>query len=337
MMFAAVTDHVFIDGGHTLDLTNKAFECLEHVGTDAAAAVLPTMVAQTTSASRDEETSEWRHPYDLAALVRRTDAHVADAWRAGEPQRRAGAWSDDEVAALAWEFLGDDPDEIVGALLSAMQEGASGEHLGRSVAYAAALRIVRFHTQNDHADWNTVHHAFTAANALHQALARNTTPELLRGVVHGALRVYLDRFLNVPAARLPTTTAAASLDALGECWDVQGAVNEAGEIVYGFLRGGGDPSLLIATIGGALLREDVEFHWYQVFEAGVRQFRAWPPDSEEGALVLTGIARFLAAHTPTRRELSRVVEIATRLRRGEDLYEEAEPQEDELSTTSSSA
>jgi hypothetical protein len=31
--------------------------------------------------------------------------------------------------------------------------------------------------------------------------------------------------------------------------------------------------------------------------------------------------RFLAAHTPTRRELSRVVDIATRLRRGEDLFE----------------
>src|SRR4051812_18581955 len=36
MMFAAVTDHVFIDGGHTIDFTNKAFEALTHVG-DAAA------------------------------------------------------------------------------------------------------------------------------------------------------------------------------------------------------------------------------------------------------------------------------------------------------------
>ena len=53
MMFAAVTDHVFIDGGHTLDMTNKAFEMLEQVGIGQARAVLPTMVAQTTSASRD--------------------------------------------------------------------------------------------------------------------------------------------------------------------------------------------------------------------------------------------------------------------------------------------
>ena len=40
------------------------------------------------------------------------------------------------------------------------------------------------------------------------------------------------------------------------------------------------------------------------------------------ALILVGAARFLAAHTPTRRELAQVVRIATRLRRGEALYEE---------------
>ena len=55
----------------------------------------------------------------------------------------------------------------------------------------------------------------------------------------------------------------------------------------------------------------------------MRQFYAWPPGSEEGALVLAGFARFLAAHTPTRREQSRVVDIAVRLRRGEELYAEA--------------
>ena len=36
MMFAAVTDHVFIDGGHTIDFTNKAFEALGYVGAAAA-------------------------------------------------------------------------------------------------------------------------------------------------------------------------------------------------------------------------------------------------------------------------------------------------------------
>jgi nitrite reductase/ring-hydroxylating ferredoxin subunit len=320
MMFAAVTDHVFIDGGHTIDFTNKAFEALAYVGAGGAASVLPALVRGTTRASRSEESGEWRHPHDLAVLVRSANERLPEAWGQGDAMR--GRWEDADVAGLAWELLGEDPQAVVDALLGAMARGATAEQIGRALAFAAALRIVRFHTQNDHGDWDTVHHAFTAANALHQALVRNPTLELLRGAVHGALRVYLDRFLNIPAARLPTTTVGV-LGALDACWDVQGGVNEAGEIAYGYLEGGGHPGHLIAALGHALLREDCGFHWYQVLEAGVRQYEAWPRGSEEGKLVLAGIARFLAAHTPTRRELSRVVDIAARLRRGEELYEES--------------
>ena len=62
-------------------------------------------------------------------------------------------------------------------------------------------------------------YAFTAANALHHGLQRRPTPELMRGAVHTALRINLDRFLNVPAARMPNATSG-SLDALGRCFDV---------------------------------------------------------------------------------------------------------------------
>jgi hypothetical protein len=140
--------------------------------------------------------------------------------------------------------------------------------------------------------------------------------------VHGALRVYLDRFLNVPAARTPDTVDG-DLTELDECWEIQGGVDRAGAIAAGYLRGGGDPVRLIEALGNALLREDAEFHWYQVFEAGVRQWDAWPEGCEERVVILSALARFLAAHTPTRRELSRVVDIAARLRRGEELYEES--------------
>ena len=75
-MFAAVTDHVFIDGGHTIDFTNKAFEALGYVGADAAATVLPTLVRETAAASRSEEGGEWRHPHDLAALVQRANERL---------------------------------------------------------------------------------------------------------------------------------------------------------------------------------------------------------------------------------------------------------------------
>ena len=240
-----------------------------------------------------------------------------DALAAGRPER--GAFTD--VGALGWQLLDDDPDVVAAALLDAIRTGADEEQVGRAIAYAAALRIVRFHVQNDHGDWDTVHHAFTAANGLHQALQRRPTTELLRGAVHAALRINLDRFLNVPAARLPQATSG-TLAGLAQCFEAQGLVDEAGNEAYGFLRSGGSRAELAAALGHALLVEDAEFHWYQTVEAGVRQAQQWPEGSEEEALVLVGVARFLAAHTPTRRELPTVVRIATRLRRGEALYED---------------
>src|SRR5215211_7255322 len=109
MMFAAVTDHVFIDGGHTIDFTNKAFEALGFVGAEAAGTVLPTLVRETAAASRSEEGGEWRNPHDLGALVRRANDELPQRWEAGEAARREGAWHEKDVAELGWELLTDDP------------------------------------------------------------------------------------------------------------------------------------------------------------------------------------------------------------------------------------
>jgi nitrite reductase/ring-hydroxylating ferredoxin subunit len=318
MMMAAATDHLFLDGGHTVDFTNKAFEALDHLGWEWARAVLPTLVAGTASARRHEEQGAWRHPHDLAALARRAAESLPD-WLA-EGASKLGTWPETEVAAAGRRLLAEDPEEVVGALAGALRAGANAEQLGRALALAAALRITRFSVANDFGDWDVVHHAFTHASALHQSLARHPGPEALRGVFAGALKVFLDRFLNIPAARLPEPTAVDLAD-LDACWDVQGDVDRAGAIAYGHLRAGGDPAPLIAALGRALLHEDAGFHWYQTVEAAVRQASAWPPGSEEAALILAGTARFLAAHTPTRRELPQVVRIATRLRRGEELFE----------------
>ena len=53
-------------------------------------------------------------------------------------------------------------------------------------------------------------------------------PSCCAALLHGALRVYLDRFLNVPAARLPAGEAAELVGAWTPCWDVQGEVDPAG-------------------------------------------------------------------------------------------------------------
>ena len=106
-------------------------------------------------------------------------------------------------------------------------------------------------------------------------------------------------------------------------------MDEAGGIVFRLLTTDDpehpvDPRPVIATLGRQLLTEDPGFHWYQIFEASIRQIAAWPTGSDQGALIMAGAARFLAAHTPTRRELSHVVHIATTAPRGgEPLYEES--------------
>src|SRR4051812_15058472 len=92
MMLAAATDHVFLDAGHTLDFTNKAFEALDHLGWDAAAQVLPTMVNQTAAAHRHEEDGTWRHPHDLASLVERTEERLPQLLEDGAAKR--GAFDD---------------------------------------------------------------------------------------------------------------------------------------------------------------------------------------------------------------------------------------------------
>jgi nitrite reductase/ring-hydroxylating ferredoxin subunit len=322
IMGAASTDHVFISGGHTIDFTNKAFEVLDQLGWERAGEVLPALAQQTAFASRSEETGSWRHPDDLAGILAAAEAELPARMGAVATRTFDG---DDDVDALAWAVLGDEPTEIVAALDRAIDKGATAEELARAVAYAAALRVTRFHTQNDHGDWDVIHHGFTSANAVHQLVGRAGTPDLVRGVYQGALKIFLDRFLNVPAARLPAQYHGASgdlsLDDLQACWDAQGRVDEAGAIAYGWLRGGGTRASVLAALGSALLSEDAEFHWFQTFEAAVRQSAAWPEGSEQVALILAGTARFLAAHTPTRRELPQVVRIATRLRRGEPLFE----------------
>jgi hypothetical protein len=161
-------------------------------------------------------------------------------------------------------------------------------------------------------------------------------PELLRGVFHGAMQVYLIRFLNVPPARLPGE-GDDKLDDLpcdeGElreafltALDSQGAVKTAGRLVARNLVLAHPVKPLIVTLARAVLREDAEFHTYQMLEAGVQQYRQWG-ESAAGRHILIAVARHLAAHSPTERAQLQTAMVARRLSRGEALYE-AEDEED---------
>jgi hypothetical protein len=170
LLLDAETDRTFAGGGHSLDFINKAFECLDLVGWEQAGDVLPTVVGQMVAARGAEESTSWRQPEDLVSLCQTTAAGLPNLFAAG---RGRGRWSDH--AALAHLLLGDDAVAIMAALKAAIRAGASPTDLGRSLAYAAALRVARFGSANEHSDWETAHHVFTYANAVHRMLKRDGT------------------------------------------------------------------------------------------------------------------------------------------------------------------
>jgi hypothetical protein len=131
LLLDAETDRTFAGGGHSLDFINKAFECLDLIGWEQAGQVLPTVVGQMVAARGAEESTAWRQSED-----------------------GGGRWLDH--AALAQLLLGDDAVAIMAALKAAIRAGASPTDLGRSLAYAAALRVARFGSANEHSDWETV-------------------------------------------------------------------------------------------------------------------------------------------------------------------------------------
>jgi nitrite reductase/ring-hydroxylating ferredoxin subunit len=334
LLLTAVTDRVFAGGGHALDFINKAFECLDIVGWQEAAAILPTVIPQLAVARGGEELNAWRHPIDLARLCEVASAALPDLLANGRAER--GTWR--SHASLARQLLADDPEAIIAALAEAMRAGATAADLGLALAYAAALRVAWFGTANEHSDWEAAHHAFTYCNALHQLLKRIAgeqpveleSPELLRGVIHGAMRLYLIRFLNVPPARLPGE-ADDRLDDLpcdGEtlceeflgALDRQGSVRDAGRLVARYLTLGHPADRLIITLARAVLREDADFHTFQMLEAGVRQYREWG-DSDEGRHILIAVARYLGAHSPTERAQLQTAMVARRLSLAETLHE----------------
>ena len=312
MLFTAATDHRYVDGGHTLDFVNKALEALDVAGWERAGAVLPSLAAPLAFAERMEEANAWRHPVDLVALLENAFERL--------PEPGAGPW--EGRAELVETILTAEAAEILEALLAALLEGASAVELASAVTYAAAMRIARFPTTNEFGDWDTALHTFTFANAVEQGLRRSPSRALLRGVLDAAMSIHLDRFLNVPATRLPEPDDGHGvLTELPLLLDGQQRVDDAAKLVASYLGRGGDPDELIATLGACLLREDRNFHTIQSVEAAVRQHELLR-GSEEARLPLIAAARYLAAHAPTNRAQRQTYEIARRLHRGEKLYED---------------
>ena len=320
IIFAAATDHIYLDAGHVVDFANKAFELIDHIGWAHAPQVLTSLVHGMARARRSEELSSWRHPVDIATLVWQAREDLSVMYGEGTKNRRE--WRNEEE--LVNVILEDDPAATLDAIKDAIRSGASPEALGSAVAYAAFLRMAHFHTSNEFGDWDTVHNTLTAANALHQALKRAPSVELVRGVFDTAMSISLDRFLNMPSQSIPelgeeTADGEAMRSELLEHMDVQQHIEETAQLVSDYLSDGANPDGILATLGHSMLREDAEFHSFQIVDAGFKQYQE-RRGTESGRHILIGMTRFLAAHSPTPRAVGQTYHIAVRLNRGEELY-----------------
>ena len=140
--------------------------------------------------------------------------------------------------------------------------------------------------------------------------------------------IYLDRFLKLPRAQLPSEqlsenlpTAADELrEAIFSALDQRKAWSEVPRLVLRYLCLGHPEQKLIDTLTFATVREGLDFHSLQVLEAGFTQGKEWPPASAERELLYAAICRHLAAHCATRRSSSQPVAVALRLQKGEEVY-----------------
>lgn len=327
MLFTAATDHRYLDAGHSLDFINKALESVDKAGWDYAELAFASVVPNLTEARRMEESNAWRKPIDLVLILEEAFAQLPNAVAAGQDKRKVYDDKVYDIEELLPPLLGDDPQAIADTLLNCLRGGMPPVDLAGAVAFAAARRIAHFHTSNEFGDWDTALHTFTFANAVHQGLQRIESVDLMRGIFDAAMSVYLDRFLNVPAVKLPQPEPIANpdalLDELESMLNLQQQVNQAGTLTAQYLASGGPPEKLMAKMGYLLLREDRNFHTIQCIEACFNQYRILSRHSPRIAgQVLIAAARYLAAHAPTMRSQLQTFTIAQRLSRGENLFEE---------------
>ena len=335
MLFSAATDHRYLDSGHVLDFTNKAFEALDVAGWDLAENVLTSLVAVYVQATRMEERSSWRHPVDIGALLKDCFDNLPAVLEEGEQSSTPWKASDAIIDVL----LGDSPEAIVGVLMETLRAGAKKQELAVILAYASALRIAQFPVTNEYSDWDTALHTFTFANAVQQALLRlPESTDLLRAVFDVSMLNYLNRFLNVPSVALPSvelepisernkeSEVGSIMDTFLETLDKRQQVNQAAKLAASCLSTQSEKKLSVALVH-ALLREDRSFHTIQMIEAALRHKaelqRLQVLDGiKPVSAVLIAAARYLAAHTPSARAQGQTFEIAWRLHQGGKLYEE---------------
>ena len=326
LYFRAATDRMYAHGGQAAPMSNTGFELIEHLGREQAKDILPLLVRWIAGrGSGAEDQHAWNNPIDLVAPLRAAEKSIPGWLEQGTGKTFAGD------AALKEILLGDDPHAIIDGLGRALSAGAAPAQLAKLVAYAAARRLAHFALTNELQDWGAPQRTFAYANAMHQVIKRSPgDPELVRGIFHGAIAVYMDRFLNVPSVPLPgernpldglPTESQELCRRLLDLLDQQANVEEAARTVARYMRLQLPLKPLLNTLTLATVREDLGSAHWQVLDAGIRQATEWQgqPEAEH---ILVGVVRHLAVVCPTPRTQIKPAQVGLRLNKGERLYEE---------------
>ena len=207
-----------------------------------------------------------------------------------------------------------------------LRSGVRPTDICRAMTYASAIRIARFHLKNE-GDWHDVANIYSYAHGLYCAFQYTSSPELLRGIFHGAVFLTYLRWLNMPSARIPRNgqhlaenfnNPKQMLERLKEFADFQ-KVFEAEILVNQYLQEGYDIQQLKYTLAHILLREDAELHMFQVLEVAYRHYEI-TKDIEEKRMHLLAATRYITAQKLMKNILWST-ENAERLARGELLSE----------------
>jgi tRNA uridine 5-carbamoylmethylation protein Kti12 len=147
--------------------------------------------------------------------------------------------------------------------------------------------------------------------------------EVFRGVYNGALKIYLDRFLNIPPFKIlngsPGESKEKLLKSLVDLLNRRYMIDDVVYVVADYIANGYEDEDLLRTICRSVAREDADFHTMQMLDAGISIYRDLRSDAHR-KIVLIAIARYTASQAPTDRRTSQVANIALKLHTGQSLY-----------------
>lgn len=207
--FLQINAEHFLNFGHGLIYTIKAFDLLQSVGFDHARRVLPGLMFGLVNATREDQLPEWdwfRQRY--AAL----EPRLPELWE------RAGARDLDQAErdGAARAILDGSREEAWHAVIGMLASGARVDSVLDVLSRSAAERVWRFDTHIDgditvQDGWLNVTHPLTYAHALRFAAHRFQRPEFLRMLLFGV------RFVNnaKPLDRGPEQWTAVDAKGMG--------------------------------------------------------------------------------------------------------------------------